>query len=232
MLGLLGHDPHHRVMMNRLSLTFCAILAVATPARADRVQVYSIQGFACESCEAMMAPHLERVKGIKSWSFDPATYEYTMTLADGVRDKGVLEAFERQGYRAIVGAGHGTVPARHEPEPYPDGADVALLSPNGEAVGPLDKLRVAQKFTVFDVYADWCGPCRAVDQYLREISGTRTDIAVRRLNVVSFESPLARELGRKLRSLPYVVVFDPAGKRVEINGADAARLSAALKVSR
>jgi thiol-disulfide isomerase/thioredoxin len=116
-----------------------------------------------------------------------------------------------------------------EPPPgYPAGADVAVLSKEGEAVGPLAKRRVPAKYTVFDVYADWCAPCRTVDERLRAIVAARADVAVRKLNVVEFESPLAKELGSRLEALPYVIVFTPSGKRIDIEGADAKKLDKAL----
>src|SRR3954471_1627347 len=80
--------------------------------------------------------------------------------------------------------------ARTEP-PYPPGSDIVVLSKAGEKVGPLEKLRVTGKYTVFDVYADWCAPCKDVDRYLRELLATRKDIAVRKLNVVDEDSPLS-----------------------------------------
>jgi thiol-disulfide isomerase/thioredoxin len=111
---------------------------------------------------------------------------------------------------------------------YPPGADFAVLSKDGAAVGPLPKLRVPAKYTVFDVYADWCGPCRTVDERLRAIVAARPDVAVRKLNVVEFESPLAKELGSRLEALPYVIVFTPSGKRIDIAGADPTKLDKAL----
>jgi thiol:disulfide interchange protein len=108
-------------------------------------------------------------------------------------------------------------------------ADTAVLSEDGSAVGPLDKHRVKGKYTVFDVYAEWCNPCRLVDRHLKTILTQRQDVAVRKLNVVDFDSPLARELGPDFDSLPYVIVYSPQGKRVEIFGADLDRLDAALR---
>jgi len=95
---------------------------------------------------------------------------------------------------------------------------VVVLTEDGSAVGPLDKLRVAGKYTVFDVYADWCGPCRVVDAKLRETVAVRHDIAVRKLNLVRFDTPLAKEFGLSLTALPHVVVFAPDGKRSEFTG--------------
>jgi len=110
----------------------------------------------------------------------------------------------------------------------PGHADVAVLTEDGSAVGPLHALRVPGKYTVFDVHADWCPPCRDVDRRLREIAATRHDVAVRKLNVVDFDSPLAAELGPGFDALPYLVVFSPAGDRTVVVGLDPPALDRAL----
>lgn len=198
---------------------------------ADRQRVFSVQGSNCGNCEEEVGPYLKKLKGVKSWSFDAKNSEFTMTLADNVTDQAVVATFERQGcYRAVPGAGQGAKLGAYKPETYPEDADLRFVTEKGEAVGPLEKLAVPGKYTVLDFYADWCGPCHVVDKQLRDVVATRKDVAIRKLNVVNFETPLARELGRKLKALPFVVVFDPSGKRIEISGNDPKKLAAALAV--
>jgi copper chaperone CopZ len=201
------------------------LLVLPTAARADAIRVYSLQGADCESCADKVRDELKKVKGVKKVDFDKQKVEITVRLAENVADADVVAAVERAGLKAVVGAGHGAyLPA----EKYPEGADMKVLSPDGSAVGKLDQLRVPDKYTVFDVYAEWCGPCRFVDARLREIVSARRDVAVRKLNVVDFDTPLAKELGPRLDALPYVIVFDPAGKRTDIVGADFGKLDKAL----
>ena len=50
----------------------------------------------------------------------------------------------------------------------------------------------------------------------------------RKLNVVDFDSPLARELGLGFDRLPYVIVYNPSGKRTEVAGFDPEKLRKAL----
>jgi thiol-disulfide isomerase/thioredoxin len=207
-----------------LFATVSLLVLAAAPARADRVQIYSIQGADCATCGDKIRGALKKVKGVKKTEFDIHKVELTVEMEDGVPDSAVLAAAEEVGLRAIVGAGQGAYLPK---EPYPAGADVLELNKDGAAVGPLDKLRVADKFTVFDVYADWCGPCRDVDKRLREIVSQRPDVAVRKLNVVDFDSPLARDLG--IEMLPHVIVYAPGGKKTEIRGAELGKIDKALK---
>lgn len=197
----------------------------AAAVRADRTQVFSIQGADCGKCGEEIKDELKKVAGVKKAEFDIHKVELTVKLADGVADEVVIAAVERTGKKAIPGAGQG---AYLPPATFPPGADVATLTADGSAVGPLDKRRVPAKYTVFDVYADWCGPCRKVDERLRELAGVRADLAIRKLNVVDFDTPLARELGGRFEALPYVVVFSPAGKRTDIQGLDLEKLDQAL----
>jgi thiol-disulfide isomerase/thioredoxin len=215
-------------------LFFCLVAVSLVPAwaLADRTQVYSIQGADCADCGDEIKQELKKVKGVKKVEFDAKKVELTVRLAEGVADDVVIDAVARAGakeggsLKAVVGPGQGGYLPH---QPYPEGADYRVLSSDGSAVGPLEKHRVAGKHTVFDVYADWCGPCRIVDARLREIVAQRKDVAVRKLNVVDFETPLAKEMGSGFEALPYLVVFSPSGKKTEIVGTDFDTLDKALK---
>jgi copper chaperone CopZ len=211
--------------MKAIALVLVTLALPAFAVSAERTQVFSIQGADCATCGDKIKAELKKVKGVKKVEFDRQTVELTVRLVDSVADDVVVSAVERAGFKALVGAGQGA----YLPHPdYPAGADVATLTTDGSAVGPLEKRRVAGKYTVFDVYADWCGPCRLVDDRLRELQAARQDIAVRKLNVVDFETPLARELGAEFDTLPYVIVFSPQGKKTVIVGADFEKLDKAL----
>jgi copper chaperone CopZ/thiol-disulfide isomerase/thioredoxin len=195
---------------------------------ADRTQVYSIQGADCASCAEAIKGELKKIPGVRKVEFDKHAVEITVKMDDRVADGAILAgvARAREGLTAVVGPGKDAYLAA---EPFPAGADFRVLTSDGSAVGPLPKLAVAGKYTVFDVYADWCGPCRVVDERLRTIVAARSDVAVRKLNVVDFDRPLARELGAGFDTLPFLVVITPAGRKVEIAGGDEDELDRALR---
>lgn len=109
--------------------------------------------------------------------------------------------------------------------PVPAGADVVELSKQGEDVAALETHAARGKVTLFDFYAVWCAPCRKIDAHVFALLGKRSDLAVRKLNVVSWETPLAARYLKDIPSLPYVVVFGKDGKRVgAVAGLDLAKL--------
>lgn len=118
-------------------------------------------------------------------------------------------------------------------EPLPElsaSADVKTLSPNGEDVPSLDAHAVVGKVTVFDFYADWCAPCVEIDAHMIGLLNARQDIAYRKLNIVGWNTPLAKRYMAKVAKLPYVVVYGTDGKIVApVTGFDLKALDAAIE---
>jgi len=205
--------------------TLAAVTALASPAFADRTQIFIVRPEDGSFCESDLQAEIKRVNGVKKFTFDKEKLQVAVTSANGLRDEVILDAIRRARARCAANTEGASIVA---PENYSKEADVVVLSKKGESIGSLKKHLVPGKYTVFDVYADWCGPCHLVDKKLRQIMATRSDIAVRKLNLVDFNTPLAKDLGPRIRGLPYVVVFDPNGKRTDIMGAKLDRIVAAL----
>lgn len=122
-----------------------------------------------------------------------------------------------------------------EPLPeLPANADILKISAAGEDVPELEAHAAAGKVTLFDFYADWCAPCRKVDAHVFALMQKRDDIAIRKLNIISWDTPLAKRYLTKVESLPYVIVFGKDGQKSKVvTGYDLAALDAAIaEVSR
>jgi thiol-disulfide isomerase/thioredoxin len=95
--------------------------------------------------------------------------------------------------------------------------DVTLISMRGERVEIRDHLATG-KFTIVDFYADWCANCKLVTPYLEELARVRGDVAVRKINIVTWETPVVAQY--RVTYLPYLQMYGPDGQLMA-EGADA-----------
>jgi len=208
-----------------------ALLAPAAPARATaahapparhaaaavRSRVFSIQGLDGGDTGDALAASFRTLPEVAAASFDLYSAELTLVADARLTDARVqaVVAGAGAGLRAVPGPGQGRYlpPLRYPPE-----ADVVVLTNHGAAVGPLERLRAPDRTTIFDFYADWCIACRPMDAHVRDFLRTHRGVAVRKLNLARWDSPLARELGPGLTALPHLVVFTPDGRRHEFDG--------------
>ena len=69
------------------------------------------------------------------------------------------------------------------------------------------------KWTVFDFWAPWCEACKVLDAGLRKLAAERAGVAVRRVNIVDFDSPIALRELPGVSVLPHVRLVDAKGSR-------------------
>ena len=115
------------------------------------------------------------------------------------------------------------------------GLDVDVIS-RGEAVD-LAAFQVADKFTVFDFGAPWCGPCVVAAKRLKAYLSAHPDTAVRAIVLeapdpeTSFALPAAQQYLQWASGLPYFEVRRPDGKRI-YKGNDVTKLLASIDKER
>lgn len=130
-----------------------------------------------------------------------------------------------------LGCRHATAPSS-SPVPPPAVPDVAEISEAGHTVELRDHL-AAGKVTVFDFYAEWCKPCKEVDRHMEQVLATQGDVALRKIDVVDWDSEVAEAYLRYVPTLPYVVVFGRSGKEIaKISGLHLDDLDAAIEKGR
>jgi thiol-disulfide isomerase/thioredoxin len=88
--------------------------------------------------------------------------------------------------------------------------DVQVVARGGEVA--LAEHLVAGKFTLIDFYADWCPNCRRLNPIVEEIAARTPALAVRKINVLSWDSPVARQHG--VTALPRLLLYDPQGELI------------------
>ena len=116
--------------------------------------------------------------------------------------------------------------------PFPPSADVRWISKAGAAV-TLEEHLVPGKVTVFDFWAEWCLPCKEVDREMAAILAETDDVALRKIDVVDWETPVAKQYLQRVSGLPYLLVYDREGQRIGvIEGLDTKRLRRAIAKGR
>ena len=193
-----------------------AIRRLGSPPADARVVVVSMQDVAAGDVLELVAEELEDEDGIHQAEGDVVRAELKLWTRPDLPPEAIVHALAARGLQGVPTAGQGRY---RPPRGYPATADARILTLRGSDIPDLAPHAVPGKVTVFDFYADWCGPCVKLDQHFIRILSARTDVAVRKLNIVNFDSALAARWVRG--GIPFVVVYGRSGKKIiELRGND------------
>lgn len=211
-----------RQMASRLILAFAPVLAACAhsqPAAPDTSANHGqISNLSTANADARLCDH--RVPEKVCTRHHPDLVSEFKAANDWCGEHGVPES---QCFACHPNLSFAPMPA------LPPEADVVHISENGEDVASLEAHLAPGKVTVFDFYATWCAPCKEIERHMRGLLAERTDIAIRKLNVTTWDTPVAKHYLADVPSLPFVIVYGKDGNRIAaISGLDLAAIDRAI----
>jgi thiol-disulfide isomerase/thioredoxin len=124
---------------------------------------------------------------------------------------------ERFHYNAAVAAAYSAQSVRQGALVTGRGQPVEVISHGAQV--DINKHLALGNVTIVDFYADWCGPCRQLSPSLEQMATTDPEIALRKIDIVNWKTPVARQFN--LTSIPQVNVYNRGGALVgTVKGVD------------
>jgi thiol-disulfide isomerase/thioredoxin len=177
--------------------------------------VLSVQNLACVDCAQELETRAAAQPGVLSAHFDQDHVELDLQVVPGTAAPPIVAAVETgkidgRTITVLTGAGQG----RFAPfAPLDPSWDAKIISAHGEDVP--DFALTPGRVNVVDFYADWCGPCHELDEVMDGLLIQQPGrLAYRRLDIVDWDSPLAKHYLTDAPELPYVLIFDGKGQQI------------------
>jgi thioredoxin 1 len=193
-------------------------LTLVVSADASFVTEFEIAGMSCGGCESTAADALRKVRGVTNVTVAFATRRARVESTRRIEEAELRAALAKPGFEArfptdpVVAAMTAEERSR---------LDIRVAS-RGEAFDIRANLAPG-KYTIFDFWAEWCGPCHVLTPKIERLVQERSNVALRTIDLQQWDSAAARQATKefKLPGLPYVRVYGPDGKLVgEVVGND------------
>ncbi|MBL4624972.1 MAG: cation transporter [Flavobacteriales bacterium] len=195
--------------MKTYIIVVAAVLSsVFSIGQTTQTYTFTIEGMTCGACANTATQTLQSIEGVDSASvdFDSKTatvigYSSKKEIKAAIKDNTNFEAFFE-----------GETMIKPLTEAEKQGLDIEVIK-GGNKIKFKNHLTTG-KITIFDFYADWCGPCRVFSPKLEHFIKDNPNVTLRKVDIVDWKSDLSKQLTKdyKMPALPFVLIFDENGK--------------------
>ncbi len=171
---------------------------------------FRVLGMSCGSCAESATEALATIGGVLEPAVDFDGKQARVRSDGTVTKKQIRDALATLGFEARFE--DEALDSDPLPEEILAGLDVQTVS-HGEKIRLKEHLAPG-KITIFDYYAEWCGPCHLLTPKLERLVLKYEDVALRKVDLVDYESKAAAQATREfsLPGLPFTRVFNDRGK--------------------
>lgn len=202
-------------------------LSVAAAPQPAAVFEFEVAGLSCDGCAATAAGALRKIPGVTGVAVTFSTKTARVESSRRIEESELKAALANYGFEARFP--HDAVVEPLTPEARAK-LDIKVAS-SGEAFD-IRKHLAPGKYTIFDFWAEWCGPCHVLTPKIERLVQQRSNVALRTIDLKEWSSPAGKQATRefKLPGLPYVRVYGPDGKLVgEVVGNDITKIEQLVK---
>lgn len=194
-----------------LPLLFVLFTVAHLQAQDQNVLKFKIEGLSCFRCANSAQNALNNIKGVDSAHVDFDSKKAIVYASGDVNEEKVKTTISDMNFQALFGEERLLKPLTEKERKR---LDIKTIK-GGKNIN-FSKHLSEDKLTIFDFYADWCGPCKVYSPKLENLLLTNKDIALRKVDLVNWDSNLARQLTKdyQLPSLPFTLIFNDKGELV------------------
>ncbi len=179
------------------------------PSRRDTTMQFTVAGMSCSGCARTATELLRRVEGVLKAEVNFKTKQATLRTNGAVTEDRIRAALGSVGFEPRF-PGEAALPPLTPDERAR--LDIKTVS-RGEAIVIQEHLAPG-KITVFDFFADWCGPCHLLTPKLERLVLSHDKLALRKVDISDWNTPAARQATAEfgMPGLPYVRIYDERGQ--------------------
>ena len=169
---------------------------------------FSVAGMVCEDCAKSAQEAMSQISGVTKVTVDVESEIANIRSTREVARTEIEEALGALGFEVRF---PGDVIIEPLSKQEKANLDIEVIS-GGEIIH-LNEHLAPGKVTMFDYYAEWCGPCHLLSPKLERLLLKYPDLALRKVDIVDWKSEAAKQATREfaLQGLPYVSIYAQDG---------------------
>lgn len=170
---------------------------------------FTIEGMTCDGCANTATQELLKVDGIASATVDFETKKAEVVASDKITIKKIKQVIASKSFEALFSGERLVKPLTEEEKSK---LNISVIK-GGKKIKIKEHL-TAGKITIFDFYADWCGPCKVFSPKIERLLLKYPTVILKKVDIVTWKSDLTKQLTKEyqLPALPFILIFNDKGK--------------------